>query len=252
MAVKKVKLTPPAPKPVEEASDFTIVNHGHVITNHGNTVVNSGPPPQDTETVVWAYKELAILNRHTGIVGCLQSVADDLIASGEVQDMRIGLFAMKPVEAGSDWEQSGDNAMNALVYNNVAPVAPVAAIPAPTPFKYDSLNPSGPAVFPIPTNTTLHPTFSGGPIAVGDQTMTIAFTATPPLAGSIVPVVLPAGKTLIEATQLIADAIDSSFPGEIGTRMVMLNYTDPPTASFFLTYRKAGGVSLDSATFTLS
>jgi len=120
MTVKKIKLTPPAPAGDEE--DFVIYNHGHAITNHGNTVVNAAPSPAaETETVVWAYKELGILNERTGIVACLQSVADELIVSGEAQDMRVGLLALKPIETGSDPAHMGDNAMNAYQYNKVTP-----------------------------------------------------------------------------------------------------------------------------------
>jgi len=84
----------------------------------------AAPALPDVETVVWAFKELGILNERTGIVACLRSVADDLIASGEAQDMQAGVIAMKPIEAGVTPEQSGDNSMNAFPYNPLPPVTP--------------------------------------------------------------------------------------------------------------------------------
>jgi len=206
------------------------------------------PVTGQTETVVWAFKELAILNNRTGIVACLQEVADQVIADGKAQDMRDGLLALKPIEAGSDPDHSGDNAMNAFPYRPAGHVAPV-----PAALHFDGFDPAGgSSALPISTGVTLHPMFRGGPIPAGGQTVTVAFTATPALTGSMPPLTLPAGKTQLEAVQLIASAIATGFSGEVSTRDVIVDSNDPTMTSFFLTYTKAGGTTLDTATFTFS
>ena len=49
------------------------------------------------QTTVWAHTPLEALQGRTGVVACDQGLADTLIASGEVQDPRVGGFALKTI-----------------------------------------------------------------------------------------------------------------------------------------------------------
>ncbi len=48
-----------------------------------------------TQTTVWAYAKLPELENQTGFVAVDEALAADLIASGEVQDPRVGVFNFK-------------------------------------------------------------------------------------------------------------------------------------------------------------
>ena len=52
-------------------------------------------------TVIWAYKPLPELNHQTGMVECDEALAKQLIADGRAQDLSVGAFALKHMEAAA-------------------------------------------------------------------------------------------------------------------------------------------------------
>jgi hypothetical protein len=51
-----------------------------------------------TETMVWAFQPVPELGNELGFVACDHALADKLIASGDVQDPRVGALHFKEIE----------------------------------------------------------------------------------------------------------------------------------------------------------
>lgn len=77
-------------------------------------------------TAVWAFKRLDALGGKTGIVECASATAKDLLASGEVQDLRSG-HQLKRVESDPTYQTKVMVPEDPKPKKPKAPKAPAAA-----------------------------------------------------------------------------------------------------------------------------